>query len=331
MKAALKAIKDLNELTYKNSKGVFEPVLPEQIDTGGFDKLPVKEVRDYFLDAVDNVLDNYADRSGYIPSALGNLYNKWANTEGQTEETQEAAPVASVIEKVVAKKKSETKKKEVVKAEPKKETKEEKKVPEKKDAITEIVASTTEFSFDNCPTDYDRLKAEAKVLAESSANSFLLLAQRLLTIREGKLYQTEDYKTFKEFIAAEIKIAERTAYNYIDLLQCFGISTFKNNTKLEHSKLIPAIPLLNSDAVPVVDKKDLKAQLIRDAKTKSAREINEEVKDLKIKYGLTEVKEEVDKLDAAFERLVAQLPEKLTSVDKTKIKRYIKKLNSYIE
>ena len=61
------------------------------------------------------------------------------------------------------------------------------------------------------------------------------------------------------------------------------------------------------------------------------QEMNEEIKGLKVKYGLVTEKEEVDKIDACFDRLLSMFPEKLNAVDKTKIKRYIKKLQAFVE
>jgi hypothetical protein len=48
------------------------------------------------------------------------------------------------------------------------------------------------FSFDNCPENYEDLKNEVKFLSKLSKHSFLIMAQRLLKIRDEELINKMD-------------------------------------------------------------------------------------------------------------------------------------------
>jgi hypothetical protein len=135
------------------------------------------------------------------------------------------------------------------------------------------------FSRD-IPDDYQSLKEESKLLAKFAQTSFVLLAIRLKKIRDEELYREDKYTDFKSFVESELDIARSTAYNYIDLVSVFGARTFENS-KIDPSKLISAIPLLRMNGVPV---DSIKKEIISDARNLSAREISEKVKLLKEEY-----------------------------------------------
>lgn len=141
------------------------------------------------------------------------------------------------------------------------------------------------FNFDNCPDDYFELKKEAAFLSGVSQYSFLLMAQRLKKIRDKKLYILDGYEHFKDFIEKEISIAKRTSYDYISIVECFGVRLVALGENVEYSKLLPIIPLLKNknNAIP---KEELKDTFLKDIFIKSKKEIIEQAKQLKIKYGL---------------------------------------------
>jgi len=145
------------------------------------------------------------------------------------------------------------------------------------------------FNFNNCPDDYETLKVEAKFLSELSQHSFLLLGQRLLKIRDNAFYKIDGYADFKSFIAGEIRIARSTAYYYIDLITFFGVQTFGHEGSPDPSKLVSVLPLLKSSNEDI-PKEKLKKHFIKESKNKSAREIQDETKKLKIQYGLSKEK-----------------------------------------
>ena len=55
--------------------------------------------------------------------------------------------------------------------------------------------------------DYTQLKMEVQQLAKLTGISLLLIAQRLLIIRDEKLYQKDNYPNFETFIESELKIS----------------------------------------------------------------------------------------------------------------------------
>ena len=141
---------------------------------------------------------------------------------------------------------------------------------------------TALFSVTELPSDYATLKEESKFLAQMAQSSFVLLAVRIKKIRDEELYREDNYPDFKSFIEGELLVAQRTAYNYIDIITIFGLKTFAiENGRIDPSKLIPAIPLLRMEGVPV---ESIKKEMISDAKTLSARAIAEKVKQLKEEY-----------------------------------------------
>lgn len=138
------------------------------------------------------------------------------------------------------------------------------------------------FSLKELPGDYETLKEESKFLAQMAQSSFVLLAVRIKKIRDEELYREDGYPDFISFIEGELSVAKRTAYNYIDIITIFGVQTFAlADGRIDPSKLIPAIPLLRMEGVPV---DSIKKEIIADAKTMSARAVAEKVRLLKEEY-----------------------------------------------
>lgn len=185
------------------------------------------------------------------------------------------------------------------------------------------------FNFNNCPDDYENLKAESKFLSGMTQYSFLLMAQRLLKIRNNELYKNDGYLDFKDFIGSELNIERSTVYKYIDLVSFFGVETFQHE-EIEHTKLLPAIPLLKSENQNI-PKSEIKELFIKEAKYKSARELQSEAKDLKIKYGLYIKKDNETEFDKAIFRLKKVIPVELLETEKIKVKKLISYLKEYLE
>lgn len=182
---------------------------------------------------------------------------------------------------------------------------------EEKDRIVQEIKNSfiTRFNFENCPADYQSLKSEAIFLAKINQSSFLLMAQRLLKIRDEELY-IEEYSDFREFIANEIELARSTVYNYIDLIKYFGVQTFGHET-VKPSKLIPALPLMKAD---IPDKDYIKSRFIEVAKDEniSARHIKTEADEYKVKYGIVKEKQSAGRVKVLKKAVKAlgDLPEK---------------------
>ncbi|MFW5890937.1 MAG: hypothetical protein ACOCUI_01835, partial [bacterium] len=153
------------------------------------------------------------------------------------------------------------------------------------------------FNFDNCPDDYEELKAEAKFFAGMIKYNFLLMAQRLIKIRDGELYRNDGYKDFSSFIKAELNIAKRTVYDYINIIEEFGVRLVAMDREVEYSKLLPIIPLLKSKNKKI-PKKDLKEKYLKEIENKSKKQIQIEARNLKEQYGIS--KSKINSKDAEF-------------------------------
>ncbi len=121
------------------------------------------------------------------------------------------------------------------------------------------------------------------------------MAQRLYTIKTRELYKKDNHPDFKTFIEKEMNIGRRTAYNYIDIIEIFGVQALAHEKNLEFSKLIPIIPVLRKASISEDEKEIMKINFIEKAKNKSFRDITKDAKSLKRKYGLEKVIPEDDK------------------------------------
>lgn len=185
------------------------------------------------------------------------------------------------------------------------------------------------FSLKELPSDYATLKEESKFLAQMAQSSFVLLAVRIKKIRDEELYREDNYPDFKSFIEGELSVAQRTAYNYIDIITIFGLKTFAiEDGRIDPSKLIPAIPLLRMEGVPV---ESIKKEMISDAKTMSARAMAEKVKQLKEEYSPKKKnapKTQVAKTAEDIKVVIKQNLKGLSAKDK---KTVVENLRKYLE
>ena len=58
------------------------------------------------------------------------------------------------------------------------------------------------------------------------------IGNRLLKIRNGKVYRQFGHNSFKEFVQKEMPFSLRTAYNYINLSKIFDIASQPNRTEV---------------------------------------------------------------------------------------------------
>lgn len=186
------------------------------------------------------------------------------------------------------------------------------------------------FRFDNCPEDYQSLKTEAKFLAGITQYSFFLMAQRLLKIRDNALYREDGYPDFKSFVEMELNISRSTVYNYIDIVNFFGVQPVGHDDKVEYTKLLPAISILRSDKKGI-PKDDIKKKFLEDVKIKSKREIIEEAQEIKEKYGLVKGNIEKQKLKKAISGFYLAIPGKLDDQDKKVIREFLNKISKIVE
>jgi len=188
------------------------------------------------------------------------------------------------------------------------------------------------FNFDNCPEDYQELKYEAKLLSDINQYSLVMMAQRLLKIRNQKLYSNDGYVDFQEFIEKELVVSRRTAYNYIELVECFGDRLVKLKNKIEYSKLLPIISLLKSENLNDLDKTEIRNRFLDEMNKKSKIQIIEEANELKIKYGLLKGKAKLGfDIKEKFVAIVDHIENNPLSLkDKILISEYLETISSLL-
>jgi len=174
------------------------------------------------------------------------------------------------------------------------------------------------FNFDNCPEDYESLKEEAKFLSTMTQYSFVLMAQRLKKIKDNKMYEKDGYPDFKRFVENEMPISRQTAYKYIDIITFFDVAPGRHEV-FDYTKLNPFIPLLRAENNEI-PKDEIRKQSIKELKIKTKREMEEEARELKVKYGLIREKEEVKLID----KIKGEI-EKLSREEKLLLKEFVSK------
>lgn len=137
--------------------------------------------------------------------------------------------------------------------------------------------------FEFCPKDYENLKLEAKFLARMSSKSFMFMAERLQIIRDKAYYLEDGYKTFSEFIKEELDINKSTVYNYLKIIDIFGVQVLGKLSK--PSNVIPFLPIL--DSLDDEKKKNLiKEEVINISNYSSFKEAELKAKELKMDFGI---------------------------------------------
>ncbi|MBP7553030.1 MAG: hypothetical protein KA885_06355 [Spirochaetes bacterium] len=182
------------------------------------------------------------------------------------------------------------------------------------------------FNFNNCPEDYEDLKNEAKFLSGITQYSFMLMAQRLLKIRDNELYKIDGYSDFRSFIENELSISRSTVYNYIDIVTIFGVQPVGHDENIEYAKLLPIIPILKAHENNI-PKDEIKERFLYEIRSKSKNEIIDEANRLKVKYGLLKERKLKDEIDKSFKKFYELLLNDAKDLDKNKLDYYIKKLN----
>jgi hypothetical protein len=146
------------------------------------------------------------------------------------------------------------------------------------------------INFENCPKDYESLKFDAKYLAGLTGYSFAVMAQRLAAIRDGKLYEEDGYADFRSFVDAELGLALRTVYDYLNVFDEFGALIISSGaTDISYSKLLPGVALLKSANLPV--RRDrVRNRVWEIARTMSKAEAAAAVRALRKRYGLEDTR-----------------------------------------
>jgi len=172
------------------------------------------------------------------------------------------------------------------------------------------------FNFNNCPDDYDLLKKEVVFLHGITQYSFILMAQRLKKIRDKRLYEKDNYNSFKEFIENELNVSRQTAYKYIDIIDYFGVATLRHleTERFDYSKLIPVLPILKAND-SLIPKDKIKKDFLSKAKYSTFRDITADAFELKKKYNLVKGVKSVKSLKDGFLKYIKTYPDNLTDTE----------------
>jgi hypothetical protein len=146
-------------------------------------------------------------------------------------------------------------------------------------AYENIQVGVHHFTMDNAPDDPAQLKEEIKFLANLTGRAWVILAHRAKKYKDRELYLQDGYSDFKSWIEGELDLARTMVYNYIWVLEEFGVQP------VEHVKLSNLIALLK----PVREHPEDKDYLLEKAKGLSRNDL---LKYIKSHYSQLKEKEE---------------------------------------
>lgn len=184
---------------------------------------------------------------------------------------------------------------------------------------------------------FEELNKEATQLAKNININNYKIAVVLKEIRDDELWKTVKdgkklkYKSFASYIENELKLSKRSVYDYINLIEKYG-SDLENIPNI--SKLIPTIPLFNSEDLTDEQKKDAKKEFLDSVDKITAKEIREMVKEklpqkeaLLNKENITSKKREL----FSFKGIIDTLPATIEDNQRAEVEELIKKLNNLLK
>lgn len=105
-----------------------------------------------------------------------------------------------------------------------------------------IESGLNQFTQENAPLHYQDLKKEVKFLEKIHAQSFVILAHRLKLIRDKELYKEDGYNDFKSFLENELSITRTMVYNYIKVLEVYGVNPGLHEENIKITSLVRTLP-----------------------------------------------------------------------------------------
>lgn len=106
----------------------------------------------------------------------------------------------------------------------------------------DIEAGLSAFTYEKAPLNYHDLKEEIKFLEKVHAQSFVILAHRLKIIRDNELYKEDGYTDFKSFLENELNITRTMVYNYIKVLEVYGVNPGLHEENIKITSLVRTLP-----------------------------------------------------------------------------------------
>ncbi len=171
--------------------------------------------------------------------------------------------------------------------------------PKKEDLCEDIEINKIPATLEEIEMQIDRLK-------QRWGEVTYLIGERLKYINDNRLYEIKGYTDFKTYVNYALKMSENNAYYYIAVCEYFT----PHETKLAGSKLKLIIPILNkikrdktlSEEIKEIQLKDLKTDLINKIYTKTYREAEKIITEIKEKYFSTV--EEIVQKDLDNEKII---------------------------
>lgn len=107
----------------------------------------------------------------------------------------------------------------------------------------------------NKPSKVHNLIEELRMLKQNITQSYLLLGDRLGTIKDEQLYKAWGYETFEEFIKdPEINFRRSTAYNLVAIVERFREHIMSNKLDIGYTRVVRLLPLPDNEAKTLLSK-----------------------------------------------------------------------------
>jgi hypothetical protein len=91
----------------------------------------------------------------------------------------------------------------------------------------------------------DDLRARMQKLVRTVGESTFELAKQLYRVKEGRLYEAWGWRTFIDYLAGELEIGAKTAYQYISVYLTYQ-PVWERAQLVPWHRLVEAIPLVNA-------------------------------------------------------------------------------------
>ncbi len=145
-----------------------------------------------------------------------------------------------------------------------------------------------DIEINKIPATLEEIEMQIDRLKQRWGEVTYLIGERLKYINDNRLFEQKGYLDFKTYVNCALKMSENNAYYYIAVCEYFT----PEETKLAGSKLKLIIPILNKikrdkdlpDEIKTSQIKDLKDELINKIYTKTYREAEKIITELREKY-----------------------------------------------
>lgn len=148
-----------------------------------------------------------------------------------------------------------------------------------------------DIEINKIPTTLEEIEMQIDRLKQRWGEVTYLIGERLKYINDNRLFEQKGYTDFKTYVNCALKMSENNAYYYIAICEYFT----PQETRVAGSKLKLIIPILNKikrdkelpEDIKISQIKDLKDELITKIYTKTYREAEKIIDEIREKYFAT--------------------------------------------